>query len=360
MSHKNQSNEKLIRPIDLLEKYRLSQQHIPTLVQRSVSRRNFLVTGAIGAAAMTMSPLERAMAAYRFPSLETYVEPPKGFLVALGIGRLLAHILGFGFQFETAYGILNYFFGGDNASRDNARSGVDAAAAVIKDKGKKILDLIELGKTIYESPGKAVKTTFATTSKTARNMGGQSGIFRAHAAPPDDKRFFAMAVSPSSMNSLSPIFDYNGTNSQYDARAIVGLPTLESFKKLLSMPALQRKYGVQQLAGLVYPSFQPETYRAYGIWEESYPIQDRFETNSKTTLEFCYFYGGEYKVNNAPKGTVHGTLTIKLGGFPNATTGKNTESHTITDTYCWIPPTAPTKCIGVVDDTNPCVKMLKS
>jgi hypothetical protein len=152
-----------------------------------------------------------------------------------------------------------------------------------------------------------------------------------------------MTLSDKSLNSLVPIFDYSASNSPYDAKALVGLPTLQSFNKTLTRARLQ-PYG-KELRNLIYPNLQSARYRAYGVWEQSYTVQDRFETAQGTTLEFLYEFKGPYKVNNAKPGTVYAKMTVILGQFPEGNTRRD---FRFVDTYCWIPPlgTTDSTCIG--------------
>ncbi len=342
-------NEKLSSPIQsLLEKYALQQRHQPTLVHRSISRRNFLRATAIGGVALTMSPVERAIAAYCAPSA---VDPmgltlPGGILDdVLGLGRILAHLLGFGMLFETAYGILGHFFP-DRFSQNNARGGVDDAMSEIRDKMTNYigLNLSDIRKRLKDQNGSPVRTTFASGNRTSSLLQRPRGLSLAHAAtPPDNKQFYAMALSRTTMNSLIPFFDYNGARPQNEARALVGVPTLQTFNRLFGIPFLN-SYG-ERLSSFLYPKSQPNNYRAYRVWEQSYGVQDRFETSQGTTPEFNWEYKGPFTVNDAASGTVYGLLTTNLGGFPKE---KGKESLELIETYCWIPPITklPTPCTG--------------
>lgn len=337
-------NPKATNTLDLLTKYAVSQRHIPTLIDTSVSRRDFLRGTAITGLTFAMSPWQRALAAHRFPELEIIggVPPPpmaggllKGILL---VGEILAGLLGFGSQFQTVYNAVAYFLDGKTA-RDNAKSALKSVQDEITSKMKEYIDLQlhKLDEKFIDELRKPIKTVFGAGNATTGMLGTRSRRrFLAHAAtPPDMRRFYAMTISDTTLNSLIPIFDYDTTNSPYDAKALVGLPTLQSINMMWGRDALVNKYG-KDLSPLVYPKSQSVNNRAYGVWEQTYKCSDTYETAQGTTLEFHYDFKGPYKANNADPKTVYGVLTTILGQFPDGNTRRN---FRFKDTYCWIPPT---------------------
>lgn len=340
--------------LDLLTNYAVSQRHIPTLIESSVSRRTFLCGGAITGLTFALTPWEKALAAHRFPELEMIggAPPPLPMAglwdVVLQVGRIIAGLLGFGTQFQTVYTAVDYILRNKDAARQNAKAAMKTVQDEITQHAKDYipLDLHLLEEKFIDEFKKAIQTVFAAGNAGTAMLGTHPrDMVLAHAAPAKDiDRFYAMTLADSSLNSLVPMFDYGVGDSSYDARALVGLPTLQSFRRTMTRRRLVESYG-QELRDLIYPQSQSATYRAYGVWEKTYKIQDRHETAKGTTLEYHFEHKGAYTVNNAAPGTVYGELTTILGQFPDGKTRKNYE---FTDTYCWIPPLTKVDqpCIG--------------
>jgi hypothetical protein len=334
--------------LDLLTKYAASQRHIPTLIESSVSRRGFMRGAAITGLTFAMSPWERALAAHRFPELELIggAPPPlpmTGFWDGiLAVGKILATLLGFGSQFQTVYSAVNYFL--DGKARGNATAAIKTLQDEITEKMKKYFDL-ELHKfeeEFVDAANRPIKTVFGAGNASTGMAGTRRrDVLSAHAwQRPDARRLYVMTLTDKSLNSLVPMFDYGVGSSPYDAKAVVGLPTLKSFHRMWTRKKLL-PYN-KELGNLIYPQSQPN--RAYGVWEQSYKGYDRFETAGSTTLEFHYEHKGAYDANNADPRTVYGELTTIVGQFPE---GKTRQEYTFTDTYCWIPPTTRVEpCIG--------------
>ncbi len=255
----------------------------------------------------------------------------------------MATLVVVGSQFHTVYSALGNVLEG-NRARDNARPALKPVQEEITENMKKYFDLQlhDLKEAMVDLERRPIKTVFAGNGGAGMLRTHPRDVLSAHASPPQNRRrLYVMTLTDTSLNSLVPIFDYGVDNSPYDPRALVGLPTLQSFNRMMTRGCL-KPFG-EELRNLIYPQSQPKKYRAYGVWEKTYTIQDRYETARRTTLEFNYEFKGPYKVNNAAPKTVHGQLTTIIGGFP----GNNCKEQQFTDTYCWIPPlTKVDPCIG--------------
>src|SRR5262249_14267305 len=150
----------------------------------------------------------------------------------LNVGRILATLLGFGAQFQTIYSALGYVLEG-NRARDNAKAALKSLQDEITQHANDYIDLglRRLEEKLFDSLRRPVQTVFAASNGKTGMIGTPSrDRFSAYASPQQNsRRLYAMTVTDTNLNSLIPIFDYGESNSPYDAKALVGLPTLKTF-----------------------------------------------------------------------------------------------------------------------------------